>query len=144
MSTRVFESGPGFVRAKECPDCNHTRCSEDCVCNCDAARAEVEADHWRMRAEKAEAKYTELRATSIEKLRLEESARAEKAEVTVDELSRELTEEIEAHRLTRERAEKAEARLSELVSELRECVRTCGGNSALFAILDEYEGGEHG
>jgi len=37
---RIYESGPGFVRAKECPDCGHTRCGEDCVCNCDAARAE--------------------------------------------------------------------------------------------------------
>jgi len=42
-----------------------------------------------------------------------------------------------------ERAEKAEARLAELVAELRECVRTCQGNTALFAILDRYEGGEH-
>lgn len=40
---RVFDVGPGFVRAKECPDCFHTRCGDDCVCNCDAARAEYEA-----------------------------------------------------------------------------------------------------
>lgn len=40
---RRYDVGPGFVRAKECPDCFHTRCGEDCVCNCDAARAEDEA-----------------------------------------------------------------------------------------------------
>ena len=36
---------------KECPDCNHTRgrCGEDCVCNCDAARAEHEASTLRAR-----------------------------------------------------------------------------------------------
>jgi peptidoglycan hydrolase CwlO-like protein len=118
----------------------------------------------------------------------------------IDDLSRDLTEEIEAHRLTRERAEKAEAKLAdalgrslkliderdrwkeqaekaerqleaerewyacsqrglaeanadrkalekaitELVSEVRECVRACQGNGALFAILDKYDGGEHG
>lgn len=43
MSTRQLDVGPGFVRAKECPDCGHTKCGEDCVCNCDAARAEHEA-----------------------------------------------------------------------------------------------------
>ena len=43
MSERKIESGPGFFRAKECPDCGHTRCGEDCVCNCDAARAEYDA-----------------------------------------------------------------------------------------------------
>lgn len=40
---RRLEVGPGFVRARECPDCGHTRCSEECVCNCDAARAEAQA-----------------------------------------------------------------------------------------------------
>jgi hypothetical protein len=39
---RQFDVGPGFVRAKECPDCGHTRCGESCVCNCDAARAEYD------------------------------------------------------------------------------------------------------
>lgn len=43
MSERRFEAGPGFVRARECPGCGHTRCGEGCTCNCDAARAEVEA-----------------------------------------------------------------------------------------------------
>ncbi|HWH40659.1 MAG TPA: hypothetical protein VNU21_12525 [Usitatibacter sp.] len=42
------------------------------------------------RAEKAEAAYAELRATSIEKLRLEESARAEAAEQRLDDLVREV------------------------------------------------------
>lgn len=42
MAERKLETGRGFVRAKECPDCGHTRCGEDCVCNCDAARAEHE------------------------------------------------------------------------------------------------------
>ena len=62
MSERKIESGPGFVRAKECPDCGHTRCGEGCVCNCDAARAEYEAaalrherdEHARIRSEQAE------------------------------------------------------------------------------------------
>lgn len=41
--TRVFDIGPGFARARECPDCGHSRCGEDCVCDCDAAHAEHEA-----------------------------------------------------------------------------------------------------
>lgn len=40
---RRFDVGPGFVRARECPDCGHTRCGEDCTCNCGAAHAEHEA-----------------------------------------------------------------------------------------------------
>lgn len=47
MGERRFDVGPGFVRAKECPDCFHTRCGEDCACNCDAAHAEVEASWFR-------------------------------------------------------------------------------------------------
>lgn len=47
MNERQLDIGPGFARAKECPDCNHTRCSDDCVCNCDAARAEHEASTLR-------------------------------------------------------------------------------------------------
>lgn len=39
---RKYDVGPGFVRAKECPDCSHTRCGEDCNCDCDAAHAEHE------------------------------------------------------------------------------------------------------
>lgn len=40
--------GPGFVRAKECPDCGHMRCNEACNCNCDAAHAEAEAAAYRV------------------------------------------------------------------------------------------------
>lgn len=43
MSGRAYDVGPGFVRAKECPDCLHTKCGEGCTCNCDAARTEDEA-----------------------------------------------------------------------------------------------------
>lgn len=74
------------------------------------------------RAEKAEAKYAELRATSIEKLRMEESARAEKAE----------------------------ARLAELVGEvvdwmaLPETDQLVAPWKKLVGILNKYEGGEHG
>ena len=42
-AARCIDVGPGFVRARECPDCGHTRCGEDCTCNCDAAHAEHEA-----------------------------------------------------------------------------------------------------
>ena len=38
--SRRLLPGNGFVMARECPDCLHTRCGEDCVCNCDAAHAE--------------------------------------------------------------------------------------------------------
>lgn len=44
---RKLDVGRGFVRARECPDCGHTRCGEDCVCNCDAAHAEHEAARLR-------------------------------------------------------------------------------------------------
>lgn len=46
--SRAFDVGPGFIRARECPDCFHTRCGESCVCNCDAAHAEYEAAALRM------------------------------------------------------------------------------------------------
>jgi hypothetical protein len=39
-SSRRFDSGAGFVGARECPDCRHTRCGEDCKCEWDAAHAE--------------------------------------------------------------------------------------------------------
>ncbi len=48
-ANRIYESGPGFVRATECPDCGHTKCGESCVCNCDAAHAEYECDQLRAR-----------------------------------------------------------------------------------------------
>jgi hypothetical protein len=48
---RVYETGPGFVRAKECPDCGHTKCGEDCNCNCDAAKAEHEVAELRVQLE---------------------------------------------------------------------------------------------
>lgn len=47
MSERKYDVGTGFVRARECPNCGHTRCGEACVCNCDAAHAEYEAAHLR-------------------------------------------------------------------------------------------------
>lgn len=53
MTSRRFDIGTGFVRARECPDCGHTRCGEDCVCNCDAAHAEFEAAHLRGVVEEA-------------------------------------------------------------------------------------------
>jgi len=49
-----------------------------------------------------------------------EQQRAERAEAAIDDLSRELTEEIEAHRVTRERATLAEQRLADLVREVGE------------------------
>ncbi len=52
MSERIWDVGIGFVRARECPDCFHTKCGESCVCNCDAARAEDEAAHLRGTAER--------------------------------------------------------------------------------------------
>jgi len=68
----------------------------------------------------AEARYKALRATSIEKLRMDES----------------------------ERVKELEARLAELVSEVREWIETVSveaeGLSGLAGILDKYEGGEHG
>jgi hypothetical protein len=54
MSNRHLEVGPGFLRAKECPDCFHTNCDEDCGCNCDAARAEDEAGRLRVLVERYE------------------------------------------------------------------------------------------
>jgi hypothetical protein len=53
MRETIYEIGPGFVRALECPDCGHTRCGEDCVCNCDAARAEHKIGQLRGLAETA-------------------------------------------------------------------------------------------
>lgn len=50
--SRVYEQGPGFVRAVECPDCGHTKCGESCVCNCDAARAEDECGRLRVEVER--------------------------------------------------------------------------------------------
>lgn len=50
-SVRRLDIGRGFVRARECPDCFHTKCGEDCVCNCDAAHAEAEAAHLRAQVE---------------------------------------------------------------------------------------------
>lgn len=52
---RTFDVGPGYVRARECPDCLHTRCGEGCNCNCDAARAEHELAWCRGRLEELEA-----------------------------------------------------------------------------------------
>ena len=43
QQARSIDVGPGFVRARECPDCGHTKCGESCVCNCDAAHAEYAA-----------------------------------------------------------------------------------------------------
>mgnify|MGYP001584747356 FL=1 len=50
--SRVYEHGPGFVRAVACPDCGHTKCGESCVCNCDAARAEDALARLRVEAER--------------------------------------------------------------------------------------------
>jgi hypothetical protein len=60
---RRFDVGPGFVRARECPDCAHTRCGEGCVCNCAAAHAEHEAAVLRVQLEKALAEIDRLNAT---------------------------------------------------------------------------------
>lgn len=54
-SRRKVEIGVGFVRARECPGCGHTRCGESCTCNCDAEWAEHEAatlrtQLWRLRS----------------------------------------------------------------------------------------------
>lgn len=62
MSERTMDAGPGFVRARECPDCGHTRCGEDCTCNCDAARAECEAAALRQRAEALERQWHDAEA----------------------------------------------------------------------------------
>lgn len=50
---RRLDIGRGFVRARECPDCFHTKCGESCVCNCDAAHAEAAA-HLRGQVENLE------------------------------------------------------------------------------------------
>lgn len=60
---RTFDVGPGFVRAKECPDCLHTKCGEDCNCNCDAARAEYEAAALRAEVEKLRGALRDMRRT---------------------------------------------------------------------------------
>jgi hypothetical protein len=44
---RIMDDGPGFVRARECPKCMHTRCGLDCHCNCIAAVVEQERDTLR-------------------------------------------------------------------------------------------------
>jgi hypothetical protein len=62
-TVRRFDVGPGFVRARECPDCGHTRCGERCVCNCDAAHAEHEAAVLRGQLDKALAEIDRLNAT---------------------------------------------------------------------------------
>jgi hypothetical protein len=41
MGERAFKTGPGFVSAEPCPHCLHTKCGEDCGCNCGAVRAEA-------------------------------------------------------------------------------------------------------
>jgi hypothetical protein len=64
---RRFDVGPGFVRARECPDCGHTRCGDDCTCNCDAAHAEHEAA--TLRRQLAEAEGVTARAIELQKLR---------------------------------------------------------------------------
>lgn len=53
QQARSIDAGPGFVRARECPDCGHTTCGESCVCNCDAAHAEVEAAALRVAAKRS-------------------------------------------------------------------------------------------
>jgi hypothetical protein len=37
---RRFFIIPGYASAEACPDCLHTKCGEDCVCDCRAAYAE--------------------------------------------------------------------------------------------------------
>lgn len=62
---RRYDVGSGFVRAKECPDCFHTRCGEDCVCNCDAAHAEHEAAWLRGENERLRAEIDALRVELV-------------------------------------------------------------------------------
>jgi hypothetical protein len=52
-----------------CPDCGHTKCSEDCNCNCDASCAEHEASILIARIERVERERDEARS------RLRETAR---------------------------------------------------------------------
>jgi len=93
-------------------------------------------DEMQLRAEKAERAYAELRSTSIEKLRLEESARAEKAE-------RQLEEEREWFAASQRGLAEANARLAELVREVVDWIASTDGVvapwSKLLAILKRYE-----
>lgn len=68
VGERRFDVGPGFVRARECPDCGHTRCGEECVCNCDAAHAEHEAAVLRQRIADLERELQAVRAERDELL----------------------------------------------------------------------------
>ncbi len=33
---RTYDVGPGFVAARACPKCHHTRCGPKCACDCRA------------------------------------------------------------------------------------------------------------
>lgn len=69
---RQFESGPGFIIAKACPACLHTKCGEDCRCDCDAARARlplVDAVEWVLDERSWEREYGEGRAVDVEEVR---------------------------------------------------------------------------
>jgi len=63
----------------------------------------------------------------------------------IDDLSRDLTEEIEAHRLTRERAEKADASKAELIFAIEEwmsdaLIELPIDAVELIRILDKHRG----
>jgi hypothetical protein len=81
---RRFDVGPGFVRARECPDCGHTRCGDDCTCNCDAAHAEHEAAALRKRLDGAGDEVSKLFVES-EALRAEVEGLRKKDEVPLQD-----------------------------------------------------------
>ena len=92
--------------------------------------------HWKQRAEAAEKELGALRKLwdTCGLPERELVKRAEAAESRIDDLSRELTAEIEAHRVTREK-------IAELVREVREWNRVSFGVRwpSLEAILDRHE-----
>lgn len=88
---RSIDVGAGFVRARECPDCGHTRCGEDCNCNCDAARAEHEAAALRAEVERLRAAATQDRnkiADSRDEARAQLATLRAAAQAVVDDFHR--------------------------------------------------------
>jgi hypothetical protein len=96
VSERTYDVGPGFVRAKECPDCGHTRCGNasridsadalSCACNCDAARAEEEADVLRDKLGEVGLRLGEVQLRYEAAQRENDALRAKVAEARVRDL----------------------------------------------------------
>lgn len=99
----------------------------------------------RARAEMAEDALVELRATSIEKLRFEESARADAAEARVKELERCCEIADEAMDQACKDADTSEASKAALIAELGAWMGEAATDkftawTTLYAIIEKYRG----